>query len=60
MKHEKYRKRLKDPDVDQREANQWLRSTGLGDETEGLMIAAQDLSLAIRSYHHRITTDPLD
>ena len=49
MKHGKYRKRLKaDPDVDQREANQWLRSTGLRGETEGLIIAAEDLSLAYR------------
>ena len=49
MKHGKYRKRLKaDPDVDQREANQWLRSSGLRGETEGLIIAAEDLSLAYR------------
>ena len=41
--------KVEDPYVDQQKTNQWLRSTGLKGETEGLMIAAQDLSLATRS-----------
>ncbi len=52
---------MKDPGVDQQKTHQWLRSTGLKAETEGLIIAAQDQSLATRSYHHRIVkvrTDP--
>ena len=58
--HGKYPKRLKDAAVDQRKTNQWLRSTGLKGETKGLMIAAQDMSLATRSYHHRIIKDVTD
>ena len=49
--------KVEDPYVDQQKTNQWLRSTGLKGETEGLMIAAQDLSLATRSYHHRTIKD---
>lgn len=51
MTRAKYPKRLKDTDVDQQKTNQWLRGTGLKGETEGLMIEAQDLSLATGSYH---------
>lgn len=51
MVRAKYSKRLKDTDVDQQKTNQWLRSTGLKGETEGLMIEAQYLSPATRSYH---------
>ena len=40
--------------------NQWLRSAGLKAETESLIIAAQDQSLATRSYHHRIIKDGTD
>lgn len=40
-------------DVDQNTTNQWLRSTGL-------IIAAQDQSLATRSYHARIIKDSTD
>ena len=58
MMHGKYPKRLKD--VDQRKTNQWLRSTGLKGETEGLMIAAQDMSPATCCYHHCIMKDATD
>ena len=37
--------------------NQWLKSSGLKVKTEGLIIAAQDKSLATRSYHARIIKD---
>ena len=55
--HGKYPKRTKEADVDQNKTNQWLRSTGLKAETEGLIIAAQDQSLATRSYHATIIKD---
>ncbi len=58
--HGRYPKRLKDPDVDQQKTHQWLRNAGLKAETEGLIIAAQDQSLATRSYHHRIIKDGTD
>ena len=51
---------LKKPDVDQNKTNRWLRSTGLKAETKGLLIAAQDQSLAARSYHVRIIKDGTD
>ena len=37
--------------------NQWLRSTGLKAETEGLIIAVQDQSLRAKSYFARIVKD---
>ena len=49
----KYPKRIKDADVDQVNINKWLKTHGLKAETEGLIIAAQDQSLTIRSYHQR-------
>ena len=57
MMRAKHPKRMTDPDVDQQKTNQWVRSTVLKGETEGLMIEAQYLSLATRSYHHRIIKD---
>lgn len=59
--HGKYAKRLNEADVDTYQSNQWLKAVGLKGETEGLIIAAQDQSLATRSYHHHIIkngTDP--
>ena len=35
----------------------WLKGTGLKAETEGLIIAAQDQSLATRFYHHKTIKD---
>lgn len=52
MMQVKYPHMFKDADVDQQKTNQWLRSTGLKGETESLMTAGQDLSLACCSYHH--------
>ena len=43
--HGRYPKRLGEADVDGCKTNQWLRSTGMKAETEGLIIAAQDQSL---------------
>ena len=57
MPHGKYPKRVKDADVDHHKTNQCLKSSGLKVETEGLIIAAQDQSLATRSYHARIIKD---
>ena len=58
--HGKYPKRTKEADVDQEKTNKWLKTNGLKAETEGLIIAAQDQSLATRSYHHRIIKDGTD
>ncbi len=55
--HGKYPRRIKDADVDQVKTNKWLKTHGLTAETEGLIITAQDQSLATRSYHHRIIRD---
>ena len=61
--HGEYPKRTKDADVDQVKTNKWLKTHALKAETENLIIhvAAQDQSLAMRSYLHRIIkngTDP--
>ena len=48
---------MKDADVDLQRTNQRLTSTGLKAETEGLIIAAQDQSLATRLYHSNIIKD---
>ena len=53
--HGKYPKRIDEPDVDSKNTHQWLRSSGLKAETEGLLVAAQDQSLNTRSYSARIT-----
>ena len=58
--HGKYPKRTEEADVDQQKTHQWLRNAGLKAETEGLIIAAQDQSLATRSYRHRIIKDGTD
>ncbi|KAJ8024707.1 hypothetical protein HOLleu_34687 [Holothuria leucospilota] len=48
---------MDDPDVDTWQTNQWLRSAGLKAETGGLIVAAQDQSLATRAYLHRKVKD---
>ena len=58
--HGKYPKRVNDADVNKDQTHKWLRSAGLKAETEGLLIAAQDQSLATKSYHHRIMKDGTD
>ena len=58
--HGQYPKRMKEADVDQQQTYRWLRSSGLKPETEGLIIAAQDQSLATRSYRHYIIRDGTD
>ena len=57
--HGNYPKRTKEADVDQQKTHQWLKNTGVKAETEGL-IAAQDKSLATRSFHHRIINDGMN
>ncbi|XP_067017791.1 uncharacterized protein [Acropora muricata] len=52
-----YPSRIKEADVDFKQTNNWLKGTGLKAETEGLIIAAQDQSLATRLYHHKIIKD---
>ena len=58
--HGKYPHRISEADVDYHQTNKWLKAAGLKAETEGLIIAAQDQSLATRSYHHRIIKDGAD
>ena len=58
----KHPKRMKDADVDLQRTNQWLTSSGLTSsglkaETEGLIIVAQDQSVATRFYHSNIIKD---
>jgi len=55
--HGQYPSRIKEADVDFKQTNDWLKGTGLKAETKGLIIAAQDQSLATRLYHHRIIKD---
>ena len=60
--HAQYPSRIKEVDDDLKQTNNWLKGTGLKAETEGLIIAAQDQSLATRLYHHKIIkygTSPL-
>ncbi len=58
--HGNYPKKIKDAGVDKVETNKWLKTHGLKAEAEGLIIAAQDQSLARRSYYHRILKDGTD
>lgn len=58
--HGKYPQGIKDADVDMKTTNQWLKSTGLKVETEGLILAAQDQTLPTRVYHHHIIKDGTD
>ena len=55
--HGRYPKRISEADVDVYKTKQWLRSTGLKAETEGLIIAAQDQDLPTQSYYARIVKD---
>ena len=55
--HGQYPSRIKEADVDYKQTNDWLKGTDLKAETEGLIIAAQDKSLATRLYHHRSIKD---
>ena len=48
---------MKQADVNHHKTNHWLRSNGLKAETEGLIAAAQNQSLATRSYHGHIIKD---
>ena len=52
--HGQYPLRMKEADVDFKQTNNWLKGTGLKAETEGLIIPAQDQSLATRLYHQKI------
>jgi hypothetical protein len=58
--HGQYPKRVKKADVEQDQTHQWLRSAGLKSETEGMVMAAQNQSLATRAYHHKIIKDGTD
>ena len=52
--HGQYPSRIKEADVDFKQTNNWLKGTGFKAETEGVIIAAQDQSLATKLYHHKV------
>ena len=58
--HGQFPKSLEKADVNKEQSYNWLRSSGLKPETEGLIIAAQDQSLATRYYRNRIIKDGTD
>jgi hypothetical protein len=52
--HGQYIARINKADVDKQKRHTWLRGTGLKSETEGLITAAQDQTLATRYYEKKI------
>ena len=58
--HGQYPTRVNKSDVETEQTHKWLKSPGLKGETEGLIIPAQDQSLATRSYHNKIIKDGTD
>jgi hypothetical protein len=53
--HGQFIKRATAPNVSQQLTHQWLKRSGLKAETEGLLIAAQDQSLATKNYQMHIS-----
>ena len=58
--HGQYPEKVDKADVDKELTHRWLQSSELKSETEGLIIAAQDQSLATRYYQHRIIKNGID
>ena len=58
--HGQYPERADKADIDKELTHRWLQSLRLKSETEGLIIAAQDQSLATRYYLHRIIKNGID
>ena len=58
--HGKYPQRLEEADVDSKSTHRWLQGSGLKAETEGLLISAQDQSLATNVYRSKIVNDGTD
>ena len=52
--HGQYPLRSKQADVDKKHTHQWLRSSGLKAESEGLILAAQDQSLMTRNFEANV------
>ena len=50
--HSHYPERISKPDINQDNAHQWLKNSGLKVETEGFIIAAEDQSLPTKLYRH--------
>ena len=58
--HGQYPLRTNNADVDQRKTHQWLRSSGLKAETEGLILAAHDQSLQTKNYQAKVMKNRAD
>ena len=53
--HGQFPNRMNRANVSKHHSNQWLKSAGLKAETEGLIVAAQDQSLATRNYQKHVS-----
>ena len=58
--HGQYKKRLNKNDTDRQATNSWLKSSTLKGHTEGLIVAAQDQSLATNNYKKNIEKQNTD
>ena len=58
--HGQFAKRINQENISKNLSNQWLQSSGLKGETEGLIMAAQDQSLPTRNYQTNITKQQTD
>jgi len=58
--HGKFVTRSKNADVDELATHQWLRNSGLKEETEGFILAAQDQSLFTRNYQANVIHNGAD
>ena len=58
--HGQFVKRMMAPNVSLHHTNNWLKSSGLKSETEGLILAAQDQSLATKNYKTNVSKTQTD
>ena len=58
--HGQYAQALKSEQIDKKKCIAWLRSAGLKETTESLIIAAQDQTLATNYYKNKILKKSVD